>query len=729
MNHVRSHDPPGLPAGDTPRSGARMSLGETLTKWRYRYVPDHVVGEILSKSWIDNTVPFLALAAVLAVFGNAIPNFFSAGNLADTTRQLGEFSFIVFAMMIVMVAGGIDLSVGSNFALGNFLALLLMNVAGWPAGAVIPAVVLACACVGLLNGVLIGYLRLRAFLTTLVTLIIVRAVVDMLLLKYAVDISATMPESAVWDFLGAGSPFGIPFSIGVALAFAVLAHIFLSRTRPGWHIMAIGGSRKSAYNVGIPVRRTVCLTYVGSGALCGVASVMYAARLSSAGSDTGVGMEIMALTAAVVGGNSLGGGRGSVTKALVGAVIVLLVVNGLVRIGFQSGAGSLALGLILLAAIGIDVRWLKNRHKLLAKVYVSPAYLELPPCPDTRAGAASPYAANDRLRDVELIGRGQVEGPEDVIFDREGHLYTGTRHGDIVRFLGPEHTRMEVFAHVGGHPLGLAFDREGNLVVCIAGMGLYSISPRREVRKLTDETNRTPWSVIDDSRLKLADDLDIAPDGRIFFSEATVRYEMHNWAYDALESRGNGRIICFDPRSGRTRTVLRNLVFPNGVCMAHDGQSFFFAETWACRINRFWFDGPRAGQVERVIEDLPGYPDNINRASDGTFWLALVGMRTPSMDLSLRMPGFRKRMARRVSPQELIFPNINTGCVIRFDDRGQVLESLWDQRGENHPMITSMREHQGHLYLGGLLNNRIGKLRLPHADPDWTGHQSYWGRA
>ncbi|MGO4392806.1 ABC transporter permease [Variovorax sp. M-6] len=706
-----------------------MSASQTIARWRYKYVPDHVVGEILSKNWIDNAVPFLALAVVLAVFGNLIPSFFGAANLGDTSRQLGEFIFIVCAMMIVMVAGGIDLSVGSNFALGNFVALFLMNVAQWSPWAVMPAVLLVCAGVGLLNGVLIGYLRLRAFLTTLVTLIIVRAVVDMLLLKHAVDIASNMPESAVWDFIGAGSALGLPLSFLVAMVFAACAHLFLSRTRPGWHIMAIGGSRRSAYNVGIPVRRTICLTYVGSGLLCGLAGLMYAARLGSAGSDTGAGLEIMALTAAVVGGNSLGGGRGSVAKALMGAVVVVLITNGLVRVGFQSGAGSLALGLILLSAIAIDVRWLKNKHKLLAKSYVSPAYLELPPAPSTEAGSASPYAVNDRLRDVALIGFAQVEGPEDVIFDAQGNLYTGTRHGDIVRFFGPDHERMEVFAHVGGHPLGLAFDRAGNLLVCIAGMGLYSVSPERRIERLTDETNRTPWSIIDDSRLKLADDLDVAPDGRIFFSEATIRYEMHNWAYDALESRGNGRIICYDPATRKTRTVLRNLVFPNGVCMAHDGESFFFAETWACRINRYWFAGPKAGRVERVIDDLPGYPDNINRASDGTFWLALVGMRTPSMDLSLRMPGFRKRMARRVSPQELIFPNINTGCVIKFDAQGRVLESLWDLGGENHPMITSMREHQGHLYLGGLLNNRIGRLKLADADPTWTGQQSYWGSA
>ena len=117
--------------------------------------------------------------------------------------------------------------------------------------------------------------------------------------------------------------------------------------------------------------------------------------------------------------------------------------------------------------------------------------------------------------------------------------------------------------------------------------------------------------------------------------------------------------------------MLRNLIFPNGICMAHDGVSFLFAETWGCRVSRYWFDGPKAGTVEPVIPNLPGYPDNINRASDGSYWLALVGMRTPSLDLALKMPGFRRRMARRVAPDEWLFPNINTGCVLRFDDEGQ----------------------------------------------------------
>ncbi|WP_417686664.1 ABC transporter permease [Roseibium sp.] len=703
-----------------------MSVSDTFVRWRYRAVPDHLLGEILTKRWVDNAIPVLILIAVVATFGSLIPNFYSAASLNDLMRQWGEFSLLVLALMIVMVAGGIDLSVGSTFALGNIVALGLMNVAGWSMPAVVLATLACGAAVGLINGLLVGFLRLRAFLTTLVTLIIVRAIVDMLLLKYSVQIAANFPDSDAWYFLGEGSVLGVPFSVATAVVIALILHLILSRSSVGWHILATGGSRRSAHNVGISVRRVICSTYVISGTLCALSGLLFASRLGGAGSDTGIGLEIAALTAAVLGGNSLGGGRGSAAKAIIGSIIVMIIVNSLVRLGVTSGANSLLLGIVLLAAVAIDVRWLKNRAKVLSKVYVSPTYASLPEAPGTSGG--SPYALNDRLRPVEQIGLGAIDGPEDVILDKDDNIYAGNRTGDIIRFLAPDYTQQEVFAHTGGRPLGMAFAKDGSLVCCIGGMGLYRITPDRQVEKLTDETNRSWFSIIDDSRLRLADDLDIAPDGRVFFSEATVRYEMHDWPVDCLESRGNGRIICFDPATDTTRTVLKNLVFPNGICMAGDGESFFFAETWACRISRYYYEGPKKGSVERVISDLPGYPDNINRASDGTYWLALVGMRTPSLDLAMKMPGFRKRMARRIAPDEWLYPNINTGCVVRFDETGEILETLWDLGGENHPMITSMREHKGHLYVGGIFNNRIGRLKLDASDETWTGPASYWGR-
>jgi ribose transport system permease protein len=706
----------------------RVSLNERLTNLRYAIVPDRVIGELLSKKWIDNAVGVVFLALVVIVFATLIPSFFNPENVGNLARELGEFGLVALGLMVVMVGGGIDLSVGSNFALGNILTLLYVNVFKLDFGLTLVAVVVSCGLVGAVNGVLVGYLRLRAFLTTLATLIVVRELFNLILLAFPSETGVGLPLEGVWDFAGLGSVLGVPVSMVVMAVVASVLHLVLSRSRLGWHLLAVGGSRRSAHNVGIHVRRTICGSYIVCGMLCGLSGFLYTTRLGSAGANSGVGLEVAVLTAVVLGGNSLGGGRGSVAKALLGATSVIIITNGAVRLGLVSGAASLLLGLLLLLAVAVDIRWVKHKDKILAKAYVSPTYRALPALIDMRSGSGTPYAVNNKLANVELIGLGEVEGPEDVIFDRHDNLYTGERHGAIIRFLAPDYKRWEVFAHIGGHPLGMAFDPNDNLYSCVGGMGLYRVSPQGKVELATDETNRTPFSIIDDSRLRLADDCDIAPDGKVYFSEATVRYELHAWAVDCLESRGNGRLICYDPEKGSTRTVGRNLIFPNGVCVAHDGQSVIFAESWGPRIQRYWIDGPKKGRYEVVINNMPGYPDNINRSSDGAYWCAIMGVRTPALDISLRMPGFRRRMATRLPQDEWLFPNINTGCVIKFNDQGEVLDVLWDAFAANHPMITSMREHKGYLYLGGVSNNRIGRIKLDGADPFWSGPEGYWGR-
>lgn len=699
---------------------------DTLTRLRYQYLPDHLIGEILAKRWIDNAVPFVALLVLVVVFGIIAPGFLSISSITDLGRQVAEFGLIVLGLSIVLMSGGIDLSVASVFTLAVLASLIGTNVEGWSVGVTAIGVIAMGVFCGAINGYLIGYLRLRAFLTTLVTLIIFRSVYDILFLRMSTAIVAGIADSDLLFFIGTGTVLGIPFSLWITTIIAIAWHIVLSRMRPGWRLTAVGGARRSAYNAGISVRRTIFFAYVWSGALSALAGFLFAARIGSTGADTGVGLEVSALTAAVLGGNSLGGGRGSVAKAAMGALFVLILSNNLTNFGVSGPVNSTILGCVLITSVFVDMRWLRNRIKWLSKMYVSPAYLALPSPPST-ADLNSPFALNDRLRSVEIIGLGAIDGPEDVILDRDGNLYCGTRHGDIVRFFAPDHKRHEVFAHIGGHPLGMQFDRGGNLLVCIGGMGLYKVTPRQEVVKLTDETNRSWLSVVDDSRLRLADDLDIAPDGRVYFSEATVRYEQEEWATDALESRGNGRIICYDPRTGTTRTEIHRLVFPNGICMADDGVSFFFAESWIASISRYYFDGPKKGLKEKVLSNLPGYPDNINRASDGNYWVALLGMRTPALDLALSMPGFRRRMAKRVAPDLWLYPNINTGCVVKFSAQGDILDVLWDLGGQNHPMITSMREHRGYLYLGGVSNNRIGRYKLPDADPNWSAQDFYWG--
>src|SRR5579862_7280925 len=188
------------------------TASETYAKWRYRLVPDHVLGEILSKNWIDNAIPVAILIIAVLFFSAVVPDFLTVGGLSDNARQLGELMLVVLGMTIVMLAGGIDLSVGSNFALTTFLSLGMFNALGWPLPVVILLGVATGALVGLVNGVLVGYLRLRAFLTTLVTLIIVRAIVDTLILKYQVVVSNPTQESSVWDFMGDGSLAGFPCS-------------------------------------------------------------------------------------------------------------------------------------------------------------------------------------------------------------------------------------------------------------------------------------------------------------------------------------------------------------------------------------------------------------------------------------------------------------------------------------------------------------------------------------
>ena len=207
--------PPALrSAPDQPGPGEREALSgrDRWSRFRYRWLPDHVIGEILAKKWMDNATPFLFMVIIGATFAVLLPGFFEPASMSENTRQLGEFGLVVLGMMLVIAGGGIDLSVGSIFALANFATLAMMNLQQWPVGVVMPLVVAIGAGVGLINGLLIGYLRLRAFLTTLVTLIITRACVDLLLLKYSIDIAAGINPSPIWEWFGAGSLSGVPIS-------------------------------------------------------------------------------------------------------------------------------------------------------------------------------------------------------------------------------------------------------------------------------------------------------------------------------------------------------------------------------------------------------------------------------------------------------------------------------------------------------------------------------------
>ena len=700
---------------------------ERTQRLRYSWSPRLFLSELLLKQWFEPIIPFTVMIGLVIYFSLTIKDYGSLGNALSLMRLFAEFGFIALGMAFCLISGGIDLSVGAIFALCNFAALFCLFVLGLPAWLVVLATLLTGGVIGACNGILIGYLKARPFLTTLVTLIILRACVNLLNERFATVFATNSVESDAWDFLGEGSILGVPVNAAALIVVLLIGHVFLSRSRYGWHLTAIGASRKAARHAGIRVSRMLLMTYILSGVLCAAGGIFYAARQGSTDSTTGVGWEFQALTAVIIGGASVAGGRGTVWRAMIGAIIIFVMTNGLVRIGIPGYITSAITGVILLAAIGVDVKWSKNRGKIIQKIYVNPAVLPLSPAPSIKRGSGSPYQQNDRLVGAEAIGLDQVEGPEDVILDRQDRLYGSTRDGNIIRFSGKRFEKREVFAHIGGRPYGMQFDKDENLIVCVGGMGVYGVKPSGEVFKVTDETGRTWTKLNDDSRVRMADDLDIAADGKIYFSDCTTRYEAANYPLEIVEGRPNGRVLCYDPATGTTRKVIKNFYFPNGVCIAHDGRSVLIASTTDCRIYRRWLAGPSSGKTQILIDEVPGHPDNINRASDGNYWLALVGIRAPSFDLSMRKAAFRRRMAKQVPLDEWLGPNLNYGCVVKFDEAGNILETFWDPTGLSHASVTSIREHKGYLYLGGLENNRIGRIQLSGADPTWTGFEAYWG--
>src|SRR6201989_3117475 len=212
-----------------PLSPPGQPMQDALIRLRYRYWPDHLLGEILSKRWTETAIPVIVLLIITIALSRSIPGFLSVGALADTGRQAGEIGFVVLGMALVVIVGGIDLSVGSMFALCDFCALFFLNVLNWPVPAVIVATLVCGAALGTVNGLLIGYLRLRAFITTLITLIIYRSAYDLLLFDNSNKIAAALPDFPSWDFMGGGTLAGIPAVVLIYIVVAVFGHVFLTR--------------------------------------------------------------------------------------------------------------------------------------------------------------------------------------------------------------------------------------------------------------------------------------------------------------------------------------------------------------------------------------------------------------------------------------------------------------------------------------------------------------------
>lgn len=320
-----------------------------------------------------------------------------------------------------------------------------------------------------------------------------------------------------------------------------------------------------------------------------------------------------------------------------------------------------------------------------------------PPQPPPLTGLLAP---NERLRLADLLARGQVYGPEDVAIRNDGVLHTGTQDGFIVRVF-PD-GRVENWLATGGRPLGMKFDSKGNLIVADAWKGLLSISPAGDTTVLAREAQGTLF--------RFTDDVDIADDGRIYFTDASSRFRQPEYPLDLLEMRPHGRLLRYSPKNGKAEVLLGNLHFANGVTLSPKGDYVLVNETWKYRILRYWIRGPKAGQAEVFADNLPGFPDNLSVDGEGRFWVAFPVLRNATIDAMHPRPWIKELVAKL--PDSLKPTPQDYGLVVAFDRNGEVITSLHDTRGTHLQEITSVTPHDGNLYFGSLHNDRIGRLPL-----------------
>ncbi len=297
---------------------------------------------------IQRLLPFVTLAVLFVALALASPFFLTQTNLSSVVRQTAVINIMALGMTLIIIAGGIDLSVGAILAMGGLLGAMAME-----RGASIPVgigVGIATGCFwGFTNGFLTTRLRINPFIVTLGTLGIVRGVT--LIISNGLPVHQ-LPQA--FSFLGEGTVFGVPFVLWVLLLCAVAVHITLEHTRLGRYAFAIGSNPDAAYYAGIPVAFHTTAVYAIGGMLTGLAGMIEASRLMTGQPTAGQGYELQAIAAVVIGGGSLRGGEGSVVGTLVGALIMGLLANGSDLLGISPYLQQAIIGAVIILAVSVD---------------------------------------------------------------------------------------------------------------------------------------------------------------------------------------------------------------------------------------------------------------------------------------------------------------------------------------------------------------------------------------
>ena len=313
------------------------------------------------------------------------------------------------------------------------------------------------------------------------------------------------------------------------------------------------------------------------------------------------------------------------------------------------------------------------------------------------APLAGPYAPNDALSGVERIDVGG-RGPEDVAFGPDGLLYAGLEDGRIVRLRPGD--APQTFASTGGRPLGLRFAPDGRLMVADARRGLVAVGRGGEVVVLSTSEGSRPFG--------LTDDLDVAGDGTVYFTDATDRYPVGRSIEAIVEHRSDGRLLAW--RDGATRLVRGDLAFANGVALAADESFVLVVETASYRVTRCWLAGDHRGFCDVFADNLPGFPDGVTRGDDGLFWVAIAAPRNALLDRVHPHPALKKALLRlpewvKPGPRPYAF-------VLAYDADGRLVRNLQDPGGQAFRYVTNAVLHEGALYLGSLELPAVGRLAL-----------------
>lgn len=281
-------------------------------------------------------------------------------------------------------------------------------------------------------------------------------------------------------------------------------------------------------------------------------------------------------------------------------------------------------------------------------------------------------------------------GTEDVVVAADGTVYTGTEDGAIWA-LDPSTGSARRVADTGGRPLGIELLGD-DLLVCDTERGLLRVSPGSgEVEVLLDR--------LEGRAMRFCNNAAVATDGTIWFSDSSQHYGIAQWKADFVEDTRSGRLARRDP-DGTVTVVLGGLAFANGVALAADGSFVCVAETRARTVVRRWLTGPRARERDLLTSDLPGYPDNISRGSDGLIWVTIGSPVDGLVERLGAAPMFLRKAVTRI-PEALQPKPKDTIRVQAYDDDGRLVHDLdIDHRGFH--MVTGVREHDGRVWMGSL---------------------------